>query len=153
MAYIEKDREEKVCVFCSAQNEPDGEENLIVHRGQRAFVILNRYPYTSGHLMVVPYTHQPSLEDLDPVVRGEMMELATDCVRVLRKVYQPEGFNIGINLGVPAGAGIADHVHLHVVPRWMGDTNFMSSLGRTRVLPEMLEETYRRVEEGWRGET
>lgn len=152
MAYIEKDREETACVFCSAQKMPDGEENLIVHRGQRAFVILNRYPYTSGHLMAVPYSHQPSLEDLNPEARGEMMELATDCVRVLRKVYQPEGFNIGINLGIAAGAGIADHVHLHVVPRWMGDTNFMSSLGRTRVLPEMLEETYRRVEEAWRRE-
>ena len=149
MAYIEKEKEETACVFCSAQNEPDGAENLIVYRGQRAFVILNRYPYTSGHLMVVPNTHQPSLEDLDPDIRGEMMELATDCVRVLRKVYQPEGFNIGINLGVPAGAGIADHVHLHVVPRWMGDTNFMSSLGKTRVLPEMLEDTYGRVEEAW----
>ena len=149
MAYIEKDKEETACVFCSAQNKPDGAENLIVHRGQRAFVILNRYPYTSGHLMVVPNTHQPSLEDLDPDIRSEMMELATDCVRVLRKVYQPEGFNIGINLGVPAGAGIADHVHLHVVPRWMGDTNFMSSLGKTRVLPEMLEVTYGRVVGAW----
>ncbi len=149
MAYIEKHKEEEACVFCSAQEKPDGSENLIVYRGQRAFVILNRYPYTSGHLMVVPNIHQPTLEDLRPEIRAEMMELATRCIQVLRSVYQAEGFNLGINIGEPAGAGIADHVHLHVVPRWMGDTNFMSSLGRTRVLPELLQETYKRVKEGW----
>jgi len=99
--------------------------------------------------MVVPNVHKPSLEDLNAEDRAEMMELSTECIQVLREVYHPEGFNVGINIGEPAGAGIADHVHLHVVPRWMGDTNFMSSLGRTRVLPELLEDTYGRVREGW----
>ena len=150
MAYIEKSKNEETCVFCSALKVPDGPKNLIVFRGQRAFVILNRYPYTSGHLMVVPNVHEPTLEGLDPESRAEMMELATECIKVLRQVYNPEGFNIGINLGEPAGAGITDHVHLHVVPRWMGDTNFMSSLGDTRVLPERLEDTWRRVREGWK---
>lgn len=149
MTYIEKQKDDEACVFCSAQAKPDGSENLIVFRGQRAFVILNRYPYTSGHLMVVPNVHKPSLEDLNAEDRAEMMELSTECIQVLRGVYHPEGFNVGINIGEPAGAGIADHVHLHVVPRWMGDTNFMSSLGQTRVLPELLEDTYGRVREGW----
>lgn len=151
MTYIEKHKEEEGCVFCDAQAQPDGPENLIVFRGDRAFVILNRYPYTSGHLMVVPYIHEPSLEGLDPAIRAEAIELVTRAIGVLRKVYQPEGFNIGINLGDAAGAGITDHVHLHIVPRWTGDTNFMATLGQTRVLPERLEDTYRRVREAWEG--
>jgi ATP adenylyltransferase len=145
MIYIEKKKTEEECVFCSALERPDGPENLIVYRGQRAFVILNRYPYTSGHMMVVPYDHQPSLEDLSAEVRAEMMEFATQGMEVLRSIYQPQGFNLGINIGEAAGAGITDHVHLHIVPRWAGDTNFMSSLAQTRVLPETLEETYRRI--------
>ena len=153
MAYIEKHKAETDCVFCSAQQKPDGPENLIVYRGSRAFVILNRFPYTSGHLMVVPNAHQPSLQSLEPETRAEMMELATECLNVLGQVYHPEGFNLGINLGEPAGVGITSHVHLHVVPRWMGDTNFMSSLGKTRVLPERLEDTYHRVSEGWKSKT
>jgi ATP adenylyltransferase len=124
-------------------------ENLIVFRGPRAFVILNRYPYTSGHLLVVANSHQPSIEDLDIEIRSEMMELATVCMRVIRKVYQPEAFNLGANIGEAAGAGIAGHVHLHVVPRWGGDTNFMSALAETRVLPEELSETYQRICAAW----
>lgn len=112
-------------------------------------MILNRYPYTSGHLMVVPNDHQPSVEALEPETRAELMELAAQVMQVLRKAYQPEGFNVGINVGEAAGAGIEDHVHLHVVPRWQGDTNFMSSLGQTRVLPESLETTYARVKQAW----
>jgi ATP adenylyltransferase len=149
MTYIEKHKDEEGCVFCDAQDFADGPENLIVFRGARAFVILNRFPYTSGHLMVVPYVHEPSLEGLDPESRAEAMELVTQAVRVLREVYKPQGFNIGINLGDTAGAGITEHVHLHVVPRWTGDTNFMSVLGETRVLPEQLEDTYKRVYEAW----
>jgi ATP adenylyltransferase len=149
MAYIEKHKEENGCVFCEALGSPDGPQNLIVHRAQQAFVIINRYPYTSGHLMVVPYAHQPSLEGLDASARAGIMELATQSMAVLRRVYSPEGFNIGINIGEPAGAGITDHVHLHVVPRWTGDTNFMSSLGQTRVLPETLEDTWQRVWQAW----
>lgn len=133
------------CVFCTAPTLEDGPQNLIVHRSQRAFVIVNRYPYTSGHLMVVPYDHVPTLELLDPQTRAEMMELVVRVINVLRRVYFPQGFNIGINIGEPAGAGITEHVHMHVVPRWTGDTNFMSALGQTRVLPELLEDTYKRV--------
>jgi len=149
MTYIEKHKNEEACVFCSALELPDGPENLIIDRGQRAYIILNRYPYTSGHLMVVPYQHLPSLEGLDPETLTEIMELAVQSTRVLGRVYNPHGFNIGINLGEAAGAGILDHVHLHVVPRWVGDTNFMSSLGQTRVLPETLEDTYQRVKGEW----
>jgi len=148
MEYIQN-HEGEGCVFCNALTQEDSPENLIIFRGQRVIVILNRFPYTSGHLMVVPVVHQPSLEDLDAVTRAEMMELTSQCIQILRKVYQPEAFNVGANIGVLAGAGIADHVHMHIVPRWGGDTNFMSTLGQTRVLPEELEETYRRIREGW----
>lgn len=151
MTYIQN-HDEEGCVFCNVQAQADSPENLIVFRGRRAFVILNRYPYTSGHLMVVPTDHQPSFEDLDAETRAEVMELTTRCIRVLRKVYQPEAFNVGANIGALAGAGVAEHVHMHIVPRWGGDTNFMSTLGQTRVLPEELEETYRRVREGWGNE-
>ena len=149
MTYIEKHKDEQGCAFCKVMEKPDGPENLIVFRGQRAFVILNRYPYTSGHLMVVPYVHQSSLEALKANIRAEIMELATQGITVLRQVYNPQGFNIGINIGEAAGAGITEHVHLHIVPRWTGDTSFMSSLGQTRVLPESLEDTYRKIKEEW----
>ena len=149
MTYIENHGQEEGCVFCTAQTKPDGLENLIIFRGERAFVILNRYPYTSGHLMVVACEHKPSFEDLDTATRAEMMELTTHSMKVLRAIYRPQAFNIGANVGEVAGAGIVDHIHLHVVPRWAGDTSFMSTLAGTRVLPETLEETYRRVREGW----
>jgi ATP adenylyltransferase len=149
MEYIEKHKEENGCVFCEALGLPDGPQNLIVHRAPLTFVIINRYPYTSGHLMVVPYAHEPSLEGLEASMRAEIMELAIQSMAVLRQVYHPQGFNIGINIGEPAGAGILDHVHLHIVPRWTGDTNFMSSLGQTRVLPETLEDTWERVRQAW----
>ncbi len=149
MAYIQKNVKEDGCVFCERPKALDGPENLIVHRGKRAFVILNRYPYTSGHLMVVPFEHQPSLELLDAPTRAELMELMTQAVEVLRVVYQPSGFNLGANIGEAGGAGIAAHVHLHIVPRWFGDTNFMSAVGETRVLPEDLSESYRRILNAW----
>jgi ATP adenylyltransferase len=149
MAYVENTQSEDGCVFCNRPSQPNGPENLLVARGQRAYVILNRFPYTSGHLMIVPFAHQPSLEMLDAATRAEMMELMTRAMEVLRFVYHPQGFNLGANIGEFAGAGIADHVHLHVVPRWGGDTNFMTTLGATRVIPECLDETYRRVCEGW----
>ena len=150
MTYIQKHKEEaEGCVFCKAQELPDGPDNLILYRGQQAFVILNRYPYTSGHLMVVPNKHDPSLDGLDASARAELMELATQIMSMLGKEYHAQGFNIGINIGEAAGAGITEHVHLHVVPRWTGDTNFMSSLGETRVLPETLEDTYHRLRRAW----
>jgi len=149
MEYIENHLKAEGCVFCLEQEKSDGLDNLIVTRGQNAFVILNRYPYTSGHIMTVPHIHKSTLEELDPETRAEMFELATNGMRVLRRIYNPQGFNVGVNIGEAAGAGITEHVHLHVVPRWMGDTNFMTSLGKTRVLPENLEQTYLRVCEEW----
>jgi len=145
MEYIESTNKEDGCVFCTAQELKDGAGNLIAYRGKRAYVILNRYPYTSGHLMVNPFQHVPSLEELDPETRAEMMELTSLCTTVLKSVYRPQGFNVGVNMGEAAGAGVLGHVHIHIVPRWKGDTNFMSSVGQTRVLPEALEVTYERV--------
>ncbi len=133
------------CVFCRAVKQADGADNLVVLRGEKAFVILNRYPYTSGHIMVVPYEHQPSFEDLDSATRAEIMELMNTMMVSLRAIYNPSAFNIGANIGEAAGAGIAAHVHLHVVPRWSGDNNFMATIGETRVLPEALADTYRRI--------
>ena len=147
MKYIQKQPDG--CVFCDVQAQRDGPDTLVVFRGQAAFVILNRYPYTSGHLMVVANTHLPSLEDLAPQIRAEMMELVARCMQVLRKAYRPEGFNIGANIGEVAGAGVAGHVHIHVIPRWKGDANFMSTAADTRVLPESLEESYGRVLAAW----
>jgi len=149
MAYIENNTPVEGCVFCNRPSQTDGPENLIVARGQWSYVIINLFPYTSGHLMIVPFAHQPSLEMLDTATRTEMMELLSHAVEVLRAVYPPQGFNLGANIGELAGAGIADHVHLHVVPRWAGDTNFMTALGDTRVIPETLDQTYRRVRQGW----
>jgi ATP adenylyltransferase len=149
MKYIENNMKVDGCVFCDEPTHLDCADNLIVYRGKAAFVILNRFPYTSGHLMIVPFEHQPSVELLPAETRAEIMELASRAVQVLQEVYSPQGFNLGMNIGVAAGAGIAEHVHLHVVPRWGGDTNFMSTLGSTRVLPESLEDTYRKVKAGW----
>jgi ATP adenylyltransferase len=149
MAYIRAFKKNG-CVFCQALAQPqDGEDNLIVTRGEKAFVILNRFPYTSGHLMILPYQHARQLDDLDPETRAEMIELVTKGSQVLQEVYNPQGFNIGINMGEAAGAGIEEHIHIHIVPRWSGDTNFMSAVGETRVVPEPLAETYRRVKAAW----
>ena len=148
MEYIESNKEEG-CVFCSAQEMEDSARNLIAFRGEHAYVILNRYPYTSGHLMVVPFDHKPNLGALDAHTRAEMMELTSQCMTVLRKIYHPEAFNMGANIGGPAGAGIKSHVHIHVVPRWQGDTNFLTVVGETRVLPEAIEITYERVRNGF----
>lgn len=145
MKYIEKHGKVDECVFCVAKSKTDSAENLIAFRGKNAYVILNRYPYTSGHLMVIPFDHRSNLEELNAETRGEMMELASLCTTILRKVYKTESFNMGINIGEAAGAGVLGHVHIHIVPRWAGDTNFMSTLGETRVLPESLEDTYQRV--------
>jgi ATP adenylyltransferase len=145
MSYIEGNKKESGCVFCNVQTKPDSEENLIAHRGKHSFVILNRFPYTSGHLMVIPFEHKPDLEELTPEIRAEMMEFTSQCTILLKQIYKTSSFNVGVNIGEAAGAGVLGHVHIHIVPRWAGDTNFMSTLGETRVLPESLEDTYKRV--------
>ena len=137
------------CIFCDVQKVVDGPENLVIFRGKRCFVILNRFPYTSGHLLVVANEHRTSLEDLDAETRAEMMELSTRGMTTLRSVYHPDAFNVGANIGAAAGAGIAGHVHLHIVPRWTGDANFMMTLAETKVMPEALEDTYARLRRAW----
>ncbi|MEA4908346.1 MAG: HIT domain-containing protein [Anaerolineaceae bacterium] len=150
MKYIEQHTPTKGCIFCKAIEETDDLENLVVFRGQYVFAILNRYPYTSGHLMVVPYMHQPSLSTLNSQVRAELMEVAVQAEQVLGAVYHPDGFNVGINIGSAAGAGVASHLHIHVVPRWVGDSNFMTTVAETRVLPEELGDTCKRLAQAWR---
>lgn len=149
MEYIQEQSDYEGCVFCLAVEAEDNGENLIFYRGERVFMILNRYPYTSGHVMCVPYSHKNRLQDLSREARIEMMDLVSKAVEVLQSVYQPEGFNVGLNLGESAGAGLADHLHMHIVPRWGGDTNFMSTIGLTRVMPESLPDTYRRIKDAW----
>lgn len=149
MEYMQPNIQPDKCILCELTKQPDSAENLIMHRGERVYIILNRYPYTSGHLMVVPFEHKQSLEDLDRQTSHELMETTQKAIRLLKSVYQPQGFNVGVNIGEAAGAGIVGHVHLHIVPRWSGDTNFMSTLATTRVLPESLVETYRRLKETW----
>ncbi len=132
------------CIFCELPKLPD-KDAKIVHRGQHCFVILNSFPYTSGHVMVVPFAHLDELQKLPEGAAQEMMALSQKMEHVLRQVYSPDGINLGMNIGRAAGAGIAGHVHMHVLPRWVGDTNFMTVAGESRVLPEALEETYARI--------
>jgi len=138
------------CVFCAAARDTDDRTTLIVHRAERNFVILNRFPYTSGHLMIVPFEHASSLQALDVETVAEMMKLARTAEGHLRTLYRPDGLNFGINLGAAAGAGIAGHLHLHGLPRWMGDANFMTVVGETRILPETLEITWERLRDAFR---
>ncbi len=130
------------CIFCDKPREAEDRHNLILLRGEFHFIIMNAYPYNNGHMMVVPYRHTPTLAGWSVQERGEMMELADLAVEVLRRTIAPDGFNIGINMGQVAGAGIAEHIHLHIVPRWNGDTNFMPVLSSTRVIPEHITATY-----------
>jgi ATP adenylyltransferase len=132
------------CLFCLAPQSEDVEAR-IVHRGRLCYVILNRFPYNNGHLMVAPYAHVATPEDLDAESAAELMGLTQLSLRVLREAYQPQGFNLGMNIGEVAGAGIVGHIHLHIVPRWGGDTNYMTTAGRTRVIPEWLEQMYERL--------
>lgn len=140
------DAAETVCIFCKLRDEPDNDEtNFVVHRGSHNFIVLNRYPYISGHLLIVPYEHIGELDKAAKATTAELMELAKQSQTALREVYQPDGFNLGMNLGRAAGAGIANHIHLHFLPRWSGDTNFMTSVGEARVLPEDLSTTYAKL--------
>jgi ATP adenylyltransferase len=133
------------CIFCDALAANDDEKTLIVFHGEKNFIILNRYPYTSGHVMVVPYAHVADLATSEPEALSEMMRLAQRVQVALGNTYHPEGYNIGMNLGRAAGAGVTGHVHLHVLPRWSGDSNFMTVVGETRVEPEDLATTYDRI--------
>jgi ATP adenylyltransferase len=151
MAYLRNETPtgDRGCVFCELPAQNRDAENLIVHRGQLAFVILNRYPYNNGHMLVVPYRHVATLEALEAAALAEIMLLANQALAALRGMYSPQAFNLGVNIGAAAGAGIADHVHMHVVPRWAGDSNFMTTVAETRVIPEDLNETYRLAVERW----
>ena len=133
------------CVFCTAAANPDDRANFIVHRAKRNFIILNRFPYTNGHVLIVPYEHVASMEDAAEETVVEMAQLARRTERHLRTVYRPDGMNVGMNLGKSAGAGIVGHIHMHMLPRWTGDTNFMTVTGETRVLPEELAMTWERL--------
>lgn len=140
------------CFFCEKIAADDDARNHLVARGNQSIVLLNTYPYNSGHVMVAPLRHCGDIEDLSAEERGELMEMAVHVKRILRKTMAPEGFNLGFNLGHAAGAGIKDHLHLHIVPRWVGDTNFMPVLAGTDVVPEALAETTRLLREAWRSD-
>jgi ATP adenylyltransferase len=142
--YVSSAEEQQECVFCEAPRLDD-ERALILYRGRENFIILNLYPYTTGHLMIAPYAHLASFAEAPKSITDEMTDLAKYCCKVLMEVYRPHGLNLGMNLGRAAGAGIADHFHLHVLPRWFGDTNFTTVIAETRVLPEDLETTYRKL--------
>ncbi len=161
MAYLTADKgkdDAGGCIFCAYAAAPPSEDraHLLLWRGARVFIIMNLYPYNNGHLMVVPYLHTADLTDLDAETGGEMMALLQRCLPMFKATMNPQGYNIGMNLGGVAGAGIADHVHMHIVPRWGGDTNFMPIVGQTRVLPELLHDTYDKLraymEQHWGGD-
>lgn len=140
------DAQKEGCVFCRIAADPDSDaSNFVLHRGEHAFVLLNLYPYITGHLMIVPYLHTSEFDSVAKEITDEMMDLAKRAQTALREVYSPSGFNLGMNLGSAAGAGIADHIHIHVLPRWSGDTNFMTTVGESRVIPEALDVTYKRL--------
>lgn len=149
LRYVSKANEQSECVFCAKPAEGNDRDALIVHRGKRCYVILNLFPYTSGHLMVALFDHIGRLQDVDPETTAEMMDLAQQAMRRMEEVYSPEGFNVGINQGRVAGAGVDGHIHLHVVPRWAGDNNYMPVVADTRVMPQSLEETYDALEGGF----
>jgi ATP adenylyltransferase len=143
-AYVSGAEPATACIFCEAPKESD-EKARIVYRGKHCYVILNTYPYTNGHVMVVPYAHIDELQKLPVEAAQEMMALTQKMEGVLRSLYRPDGLNLGMNIGKAAGAGVAGHIHMHVLPRWVADANFMSVVGETRVLPESLEVTWTRI--------
>jgi ATP adenylyltransferase len=143
-----KDKESE-CIFCAVLDAADDEANLVLKRGERCFVILNKYPYTNGHLMVAPYEHTAELQRLDEETLAEMMSLAQAGIAALETSYSPHGYNVGFNQGRVAGAGVEHHIHMHVVPRWGGDTNFMPVLGDTRVMNQTLADSYTTLKESF----
>ena len=149
LAYVMDQSKNETCVFCDAPGAGDDEQRLIVHRGEHSFVILNLFPYTNGHLMVSPFEHVARLQDIDGETAAEIMALAQRAMGILDEAYRPEGYNVGFNQGRVAGAGVDSHIHLHVVPRWGGDTNFMPVLADTLTLPQTLEDTFATVKAGF----
>jgi ATP adenylyltransferase len=145
MAYVGGENPQPGCIFCNKASEDRDEENLILLRGQNCFALMNLYPYNTGHLMIAPYAHVPSIQQMNTESLTEMMALAQRLLGALQEALGPHGFNMGINQGSIAGAGIADHVHLHIVPRWSGDTNFMPVIGDVKIIPEYLETTYHKL--------
>ncbi|MBN2467307.1 MAG: HIT domain-containing protein [Deltaproteobacteria bacterium] len=133
------------CILCLDRDETNDRKRLIVYRSSRSFVMLNRYPYNNGHLMIAPFTHCANIEDLDPETSLDMFGLVQKAIRIMKECLQPEGFNIGINLGRVGGAGVEEHLHIHIVPRWNGDTNFMAVISDVRVMPEHLEDSYNKL--------
>jgi ATP adenylyltransferase len=149
--YVTKADPGDACIFCEKSSQGRDAENLIVHRGRANFVLLNLYPYTTGHLMVAPYEHLAALEDLDEAALIELMVLTRDASRHLRSVYKPQGMNIGMNVGECAGAGVAGHIHMHILPRWPADASFITTIGETRVIPEDLGTTYEKLRAAFGG--
>ncbi len=143
--YVSKSEKEKKCLFCSVIKSKNDKKNLIIERGKHSFVILNKFPYNNGHLMIVPYSHSPDFNNLKENELLELMYFVQKYCKILKKVFKCHGFNIGVNIGKPAGAGIEEHVHIHIVPRWNGDTNFMPVVGKTKVIPESLESVYSKL--------
>jgi ATP adenylyltransferase len=139
------------CIFCLLPERDDDEQNFILHRARLNYVVLNIYPYVTGHLMIVPFEHTADFSNLAKEISDEMMELAKRSHAILEDAYSPHGFNLGMNLGQSAGAGVADHLHMHVLPRWMGDANFMTTVGETRVIPEDLRTTYSKLKSRFGG--
>lgn len=147
-SYVSGSPPDTGCVLCrlsDGSGSASDENAFVLYRGRSTFVVLNLYPYTSGHLLIAPYAHLAYISEAEKTVTDELMDLAKTAQRALREEYRPDGFNLGMNLGRAAGAGIADHFHLHVLPRWTGDTNFTTTVGETRVLPEALSDTYRKL--------
>jgi ATP adenylyltransferase len=149
--YIADAAKDTGCIFCAAVAANDDAKTQIVFRGSKSFVILNRYPYTTGHVMIVPYAHVADLAAADPEMLAEMMRIAQRVQTALHNTYHPEGFNLGMNLGRAAGAGVTGHLHLHQLPRWPGDANFMTVIGETRVEPEDLAVTYEKLRKALNG--
>ncbi len=145
LAFVEQASHSIGCIFCEKPALNQDAKMFILRRGRHAYVIMNIYPYNNGHLLIAPYRHIPAIEELPPPVLADMMRLAQESIRAIRKAYAPEGFNLGVNQGKVAGAGIEHHIHLHIVPRWGADTNFMPLLGETRVLPQHLRASYNRL--------
>jgi ATP adenylyltransferase len=150
-AYVTSADRTPGCIFCSAANSADDQKARIVYRGRDCFIILNTFPYTPGHVMIVPYLHLDELQNLPPQAAHEMMDLCQRVENALRKLYTPDGVNLGMNIGKAAGAGVAGHIHMHMLPRWIADANFLSVVGETRILPETLEVTWERMRQQFSG--